>query len=96
MPKIIAAIILLSILLAPSIILAQEQKEAPSAWQNIYNWVREKAIFMYDKIYFELSKQVEQRKPGVENEFKKETNELQQEIEQKAPSWWERLKDLVK
>jgi|GEM_PF-3112458 len=104
MPKITASILLLSILLAPGIVLAlqldsgqaQEKTEIPSPLQSMWNWVKEKALFVYDKIYFVLSKEVEQRKPGVEDEFKKETEEMKQEIEKEAPSWWQRLKDLVK
>jgi len=44
-------------------------------WQVIYNF---------------LGTQVEQRKPGVEDEFKKETQEMKEDI----PNVWQKIKNL--
>jgi cell shape-determining protein MreC len=96
MPKIIAFIILISVLSAPTVVLAQDQKQAPSAWQNILGWVKDMGLFVYNKVYYFLSQQVEQRKPIVESEFNKEAQEMQKELQQEAPSWLQRLKDLIK
>ncbi|KPJ54626.1 hypothetical protein AMJ47_03975 [Parcubacteria bacterium DG_72] len=96
MPKIISGIILFSIVLTPCFALAQEMLQSPPAWQNIWNWAREKILFVWDKIYVVLSKEVEQRKPSVEHELKKETEEIKQEIKKEAPSLWQRFLDLIK
>lgn len=96
MSKITISIILFSIILTPCLTLAQEQKEMSKPLQLMWNWIREKTLFVYNKIYFLLSKEVEHRKPGVEDEFKKETEEIKQEVKQEAPSLWQRFLDLIK
>ncbi len=99
MPKIISSIILLSIISTPCLVLAQIQQEeipTPVPQEAIWNWFKQKLVFIWDKIYSVLSKEVEQRKPGVEDELKKETEEMKQEIKEKAPSLWQRFLELIR
>ena len=98
MPKIIAFIILFSIVLTPFLALAQVQQEEtpkPEIQQAIWGWFKQKALFLWDKIYSVLDKEVEQRRPGVENELKKETEEIKEEIKKEAPSLWQRFLELI-
>jgi len=70
-------------------------EERIPAIDHIWSWITAKAKIVWEHIYTFLNKEVEQRKPGAEEEFKKETEELKQEIREKGPSFWQRLKDLV-
>ena len=90
MPKIIAGIILFTIVATPCMVSAQEKK--PEPLQAMWHWIKEKVRFFYNQIYFLLTKEVEQRKPDAEDEFKKEV----QEIKEEAPSLWQRFLDLIK
>lgn len=47
------------------------------------------------RLYWFLGKQVEQRKAGVEQEFKKETQEMKEDIPKTTKSLWQRLKELI-
>ena len=61
----------------------------------MWNWAKEKMLFVWSKIYSVLNREVEQRKPSVEDEFKKETEEMKQEIKEQAPSLWQRFLNLI-
>ena len=69
--------------------------EAKPIWNQCWDWIKKWAKFIWDKIYFLLNKEVEQRKPTVGEEFKKETQEIKDEITKEAPSLWQRFKDLI-
>lgn len=85
------AILVLIILIFPCLVLAQEKEESPSAIQYIYDLIKSKLQLIWDKIYYYLSIEVEQRTPEAEAEFRKELEELKKE----APSLWERFLDLI-
>jgi len=69
--------------------------EARPVWDRCWSWIKKWTGFIWDKTYFLLNKEVEQRKPAVEEEFKKETEELKEEIVKEAPSLWQRFKNLI-
>ncbi len=50
---------------------------------------------LWSRVYWFLGKQVEQRKAGVEEEFKKETQEMKEDIPKTTKSLWQRLKELI-
>ena len=51
--------------------------------------------FVGNKAVSILGKEVEQRRPEVEEEFKKETEEMKEDIPKVTKSLWQRLKDLI-
>lgn len=81
-------------------------QDALTAWRMIFSWVKSFwnsylsnwfKIIWENLIYF-LGKEVEQRRPEIEQEFIKETEEMKQDIPETTKSiksLWERLKDLV-
>ena len=91
MRKIIIYSLIISILIAPCLVLAQEKKEIPTATQYIWDLVKSKAKLVWDKIYYYLSLKVEERTPEAEAEFRREIEELKNE----APSLWQRFLDLI-
>jgi len=71
------------------------KKEVSQPVQYIWNWVVAKFQWSWDKIYTVLSLEVEKRTPQAEEEFKKETEELKNELKEKGPSWWQRFMNLI-
>ena len=73
------------------------------AWKMIFSWAKgfwnsylsNWLKFIWEKIVSILGKEVEQRRPGIEQEFKKETEEMKQDIPKTTKSLWQRLKDLL-
>lgn len=61
-------------------------------YKYLYPWLQN----IWQKIYSFLSREVEQRKPEVEQEFKKETQEMKEEIPKTGKSLWQRFKELIK
>lgn len=55
--------------------------------QYLRPWVR----LGIDKGWYYLNKEVERRKPGAEQELKKELNEMKNEI----PSFWNKIKNFL-
>ena len=51
---------------------------------------------IWNKIVSILGKEVEQRRPEIEEEFKKETEEMKEDIPKVTKSLWQRLRDLIK
>lgn len=51
--------------------------------------------YVVNKIVSLLGKEVEQRRPEVEEEFKKETEEMKEDIPKVTKSLWQRFKDLI-
>jgi len=61
-------------------------------WNSYFsNWLK---IIWENLVYF-LGKEVEQRRPEIEQEFKKETEEMKQDIPETTQSLWQRFKDLI-
>jgi len=94
-------------LFSANVCLAQELIQEPlkkpvpekvklSPLTHMWDWAWQKIKAAWNKIYYFLSLEVEKRKPEVKQELKKETEELKEEIKEEAPSWWQRLKDLVR
>ena len=62
-------------------------------WGNyISPWLKS----IWQKIASFLNKKVEERKPGVEKEFKKEKEEMIKEIPKTSKSLWQRFKEIIK
>jgi len=96
MKYILIIIILLFIIIPFCFAQEQELKQTTNwlkdLWQNyIYPWLK----IIWNKIYSFLAKEVEQRKPEVKEEFKKETQEMKEEIPKAGESLWQRLQELI-
>ena len=70
-------------------------KEAEPIWSQFWSQIKKWAKIIWNKTYYFLNKEVEQRKPAVKEEFKRETRELKEEITKEAPSLWQRFKNLI-
>ena len=78
-------------------------QDALIAWKMIFSWAKgfwnsylsNWLKFIWEKIVSILGKEVEHRRPGIEQEFKKETEEMKQDIPKTTKSLWQRLKDLL-
>lgn len=70
-------------------------QQAVSLWKKMLNYVSPWFKGIWYKILSFLGKEVEQRKPEVEEEFKKETQEMKEEIPKAGKSLWQRLKELI-
>jgi len=51
---------------------------------------------LFLRLNYYLNKEVENRRPQAEQEFKKEVQEIKDEIKEEAPSVWQRLKNILK
>lgn len=51
---------------------------------------------IWERIDSLFGKEIEQRKPVIKEEFKKETQEMKQDLPQLAKSVWQKLKDFFK
>ncbi len=70
-------------------------QEAISLWKKMLNYVSPWFKGIWNSILSLLGKEVEQRKPGVEEEFEKEKQEMKEEIPKAGKSLWQRLKELI-
>ena len=84
-------------------IIKRPWQDALTAWKIIFNWVKSFwnsylsnwfKIIWENLVYF-LGKEVEQRRPEIEQEFIKETEEMKQDIPETTKSLWERFKGLI-
>lgn len=72
-------------------------QEALQIWKNFWSsYVRPVFSVIWQKIKSLLGKEVEQRRPGVEEELEKEKQEMKEEIPKAGKSLWQRLKELIK
>lgn len=79
-------------------------QQALSVWGNMFNWFKNlyqsyispwlQAIWY--KILSLLGKEVEKRKPEIQEEFEKEKQEMKEDIPKVSKSLWERFKELIK
>jgi len=58
-------------------------------WSKIEDWFRNKILPLFKK-------EVEKRKPIIEEEFKQEKKEVEKELPGVTKSFWERFKELIK
>jgi len=63
------------------------REEALPFWQKMWEWAKPVIDPWLQKFLGLLSKEVEKRRPGLEQEFQKEKTEMQNDI-------WQRFKDL--
>ena len=70
-------------------------QESLAFWKKMLDYVSPWFKSIWYKILSFLGKEVEERKPGVEEEFKKETEEMKEEIPKAGKSIWQRLKELI-
>jgi len=66
--------------------------EVLPVWSKMWEWFK---INIWMKIEGFFKREIEMRKPVIEEEFKKEKEELKTEIPQVKKSLWERLKELI-
>jgi len=84
--------------------LKEVSKEALIIWQKMANWAKnlwDSYIFpwfqnIWQKIAAFFGKEIEQRKPIIEEEFQKEKEEMKEELPKVGKSLWERFKELIK
>lgn len=63
--------------------------------KGIYVYIHPYFKIAWDKAYYYLGKEVERRKPSVQQEFNKEVSELKNEAVKEAPSLWQHFLDLI-
>ena len=72
-------------------------------WQNMFGWVKqniwEKYISpLFDWLWQKMGKMfgqaVEERRPGIEEDFEAEKQELKEEIPKTSKSLWQKIKEL--
>lgn len=79
-------------------------QEVLEIWKRMLGWFKDiwssyigpwfKTI--WQNILFLLGKEVEKRKPEIQEEFEKEKQELKEEIPRATHSLWQRFKELIK
>lgn len=61
-----------------------------------YSFLKPKIQFFIQKINQILGREIEEKKPIIEEEFQKEKEKIKEEIPTVGKSLWQRLKDLIK
>lgn len=77
-------------------ILKQTWNDISGLFKTIWNsylfpWLK----IIWNKIVSILGKEVEQRRPEIEEEFRKETQEMKEDIPKVTKSLWQRFKELI-
>ena len=87
----------LIIIICP-LVLAQapETQEVLALWNKIINWIRPWLQTIWYKTSSFLGKEVEKRKPEIQEEFEKEKQEMKEEIPKVTKPLWQRFKELIK
>ena len=74
------------------------KEECLPIWQKIYNWFKKTVWDPYFGPFFK--KEMEKRKPDIEEEFEKEKKEMKESAKKEVPkitkSLWQKLKELFK
>ena len=74
------------------------REEVLPIWEKIYNWLKKTFWDPYLGPFFQ--REIEKRKPVIEEEFKKEKVEMKESAKKEVPkatqSLWERFKELFK
>ena len=65
------------------------QEEALPLWQKMWEWAKPFIEPWWNKFLSLFNKEVEKRKPALQQEFQKEKEEIEQDL-------WKRFKDLLK
>jgi hypothetical protein len=73
--------------------LREAWQEALGIWQKMWSWFKTNILV---KIQSFFRKEIERRKPIIEEEFKKEKEEIRKEIPRAGEPLWERFKELIK
>lgn len=68
------------------------KEEVLPLWQRMYDWFKEN---IWSRIVPRAKEEIEKRKSVIEKEFKKEKEELKQEVPKVGKSLWERFKELI-
>jgi len=80
------------------------ETQALPVWANMWNWTKniwDTQIFpwvheLWEQLLGIFGKEIEQRRPFIEQEFEREKQQLKQEIEEKIPGDRKTLWDLLK
>ena len=88
----------------PEILKRIWREEALPIWKRVYQFFKniwDSYIFpffqnIWQKILRILGREVQKRKPIIEEEFKKEKEEMKEEVPKVGKSLWERFKELIK
>jgi len=72
-------------------------QEALAIWNKMANWFKNIwDSYIYPWFWNILGKEVEKRKPEIQQEFEKEKQEMKEEIPKATKSLWQRFKELIK
>ncbi len=77
----------------PGIIEKIWEQEVLPIWQKMYNWFLEN---IWAEVWPYAEKEIEKRRPLIEEEFEKEKQELREEAPELGKSLWQRFKELIK
>lgn len=69
------------------------REEVLPVWQKIWEWFK---VNVWLKIESLFKKEMEKRKPIIEEELKKEKEKLKEEAPKVTKSLWEKLKEIIK
>jgi len=93
--KYLISFVIIGIIISGGFVLAQDlDQKAVNIWKTMWEWIKRISLKIWDPIYSFLNKEVEQRRPDVEQEFQKEVQEMKEDIPRTTKTLWERLKDL--
>lgn len=76
----------------PGIIEKIWEQEVLPIWQKMYNWFLEN---IWAEVWPYAEKEIEKRRPLIEEEFEKEKQELRKEAPELGKSLWQRFKELI-
>ena len=68
------------------------KEEVLPVWKKMWTWFNAK---IWSKVWPIAEEEIEKRKPGIEEEFGKEKEEMKQEIPKVSKSLWEKFKELI-
>ena len=105
MRKYLVLVIMFSMLFSPVFVVAQVDLAAPdisnieevakSIWSKAFIYLKGIYIFLWNTFSHYLNKQVEIRGPEIRAEFKKEVEELKEDLPKTTKNLWERFKNLI-
>lgn len=70
-------------------------QEAVVIWKRMWVWFKNLGYSIWYRINSFLGREVEKRKPEIQEEFEKEKQEMKEEIPKVGKSLWQRFKELI-
>ena len=75
-------------------------QEAKIIWGGMFDWIRINTGFWFEDLWYRIkstiTKEVEDRKPEVNEEFEREKEELKEELPKAGKSLWQKFIELIR